>query len=186
MLASAWGLAGAAALLVRAIWSLARAGAHAFHASSGALASWQWGLLAAWTGAMCFFQGYLGLQRGFSSRVVARAFYLASQREPRLLDLVLAPLFCIGLVGASRRRQRTTLAVVSTMVLLVVAVSRVPQPYRGLIDIGVAAGLAWGLVALGVFAVRALLGHLPAVSLDLPAENRAAPAPEQLAEAAVQ
>ncbi|MGC4115666.1 MAG: hypothetical protein QM765_13895 [Myxococcales bacterium] len=155
-------------LLARGAWALANLGAQTLRTSAGGLALWQWGLGAVWLSVMCYFQGYRGLQRGFSSRVVARAHFLARDRRPQLRDLLAAPLFCIGLVRATRRRQRATVLLIATMASLVVAVSFVPQPYRALIDVGVAAGLVWGLAALGILAVKAVLGNPPAVPLDLP------------------
>jgi hypothetical protein len=44
-----------------------------------------------------------------------------------------------------------------------------PQPWRGIVDLGVVIGLAWGLVALGVFTVQAFSGrlnHAPEVPPD--------------------
>jgi len=167
LIASAWGLVGTAALLGKAVWTLGLAGGHAIGSSEYPLAVWQWALAAAWLLAMCFFQGYLGLQRGFSPRVVVRACYLAGLHRPRTVDVLLAPLFCIGLLGASRKRLQSAWALVSIMVLLAFALRWLPQPYRGIIEAGVAAGLAWGLIALGIFAVRAMLGRPPETSPDL-------------------
>jgi hypothetical protein len=137
------------------------------------MAAWHWALAAGWIAALCFFQGYLGLQRGFSSRIVLRADYLA--HNPRLVDGALAPLFCMGLVNASRRRRIAGWATVAVMVALVIVVSRLPQPWRGLVDAGVAAGLVWGLVALVVFALRATRGQLPPARVRVADEVPAKP-----------
>ncbi|NJL19527.1 MAG: hypothetical protein HC901_04635 [Bdellovibrionaceae bacterium] len=54
-------------------------------------------------------------------------------------------------------------------------VRHVPQPWRGLIDVGVVLGLLWGLCAVLVFSVHVARGlpfHYPA---DLPGEDRPAP-----------
>lgn len=163
-----WGIVGVAALLGRATWSLAAVAWQAI--ASQPLAPWQLVAGAGWAALMCYFQGYRGFQRGFSSRVVVRAAYLA--QHPRLLDGILAPLFCIGLVRASRPRLVKSWMLVATMVGLVLAVRLVPQPYRGLIDGGVVAGLVWGLAAIAVFSCRAFAGLVPAAALDLPEPAR--------------
>jgi hypothetical protein len=58
-------------------------------------------------------------------------------------------------------------------VLLITAaiafVRSLPYPWRGIVDGGVVAGLAYGLVSLAVTFVRALSGDVPNVELDLPA-----------------
>lgn len=160
---AAWGLAGACGLLVKAIWSLAPLAAEALGAG---LAPWQWAAGVAWAALLGYLEGYRGFQRGFSPRVVARAFHLT--RQPRALDVALAPLFCMGLIRATRRRLITSWLLVAMIAALVAGVRHVPQPYRGLIDAGVVAALAWGLAAISVFTVRALRGRPPAAALDLP------------------
>jgi hypothetical protein len=142
-LAAAWGLAGVAALLWRAIWRLTPV---ALDGLRGGLSPWGWTLAAAWIAAMAYFEGYRGFQRGFAPRVVARAQALA--REPRPLRALLAPLYCMSLFAADRRRVIVSWSLVVTMVGLVIAVPYLGQPARGVIDAGVVVGLAWGLAAL--------------------------------------
>ena len=50
--------------------------------------------------------------------------------------------------------------------LLILAVSRLDQPWRGIIDAGVVVGLAWGLMTLWIFTARAFGPR----GLDHPAE----------------
>ena len=54
------------------------------------------------------------------------------------------------------------------IVLAVIFVRRLPAPWRSTVDIGVVAGLAWGLVSLLATFARALRGDVPAYRLDLP------------------
>jgi hypothetical protein len=98
-------------------------------------------------------EGYRGFQQNFSPRVAARARHLASHPTP--LRVALAPLFLMGFFGATRRRKITTWCLTLGIFLLVVAVRRLEQPWRGVVDVGVVLGLSWGLVALLVFALRA-------------------------------
>jgi hypothetical protein len=53
--------------------------------------------------------------------------------------------------------------------LLIEVVRQLEQPLRGMVDLGVVVGLAWGLVAMLIFAGRAALtGVLPPTPADLP------------------
>lgn len=126
----------------------------------------QWVFAAVWLVFMGYAEGYRGFQKRFAPRVVARAIALA--RDPRPLRVLLAPAFCIGYFGARRRRVITAWSITAVIVLIVLGVRQVPQPWRGLVDLGVVVGLGWGLAAVAVFAVRALAGHPPDVSPELP------------------
>lgn len=164
-LAAAWGLLGIFFMLGRAIWRLGAVALEAF--SSSPLTVWHWLGTALWVAGMAWFEGYKGFQRGFAPRVVVRAVHLS--RNPRPLHAVLAPLFCMGLIHATRRRLLTSWLVVFGVVAMVMAVGQLPQPWRGLVDAGVVVGLAWGLLAVMVHAGRALTGRPPRVGADLPA-----------------
>ncbi len=159
-----WGIAGVVLLLGQAIWRLTPIALTGVRDPS--VGPLHWVLLAGWVGFMLYSEGFKGFQRGFSPRVVARAAHLA--QNPRPLHVLLAPAFCMGLFHASRKRLITSWSLVLLMVGLVLLVHRVPQPWRGLIDVGVVAGLLWGLIALTVFAVQALAGRSPRVAPDLP------------------
>ena len=159
--AAAWGLLGAAALLLNAVVRLAPVALEAFVAYR--LDAWQW-LLALGGVAFMGYLGYRGFQQGFSPRVVVRALHLA--RNPRPLHVILAPLFCMGLIHASRRRLVASWVLLVSIVGIVLVVRRLPQPYRGIIDVGVVFGLGW-LVALAAFAWAAVVGSPPRVSPEL-------------------
>jgi hypothetical protein len=103
---------------------------------------------------MAYFEGYKAFQLGFSPRVAARARYLRD--HPSLLHALLAPLFCMAYFHASRRRQITSISVTAGIIVLVILVRMLPQPWRGIIDGGVVVGLAWGLVTLALFGYQAL------------------------------
>ena len=101
---------------------------------------------------------------------MARALHLGE--HPRPLHVVLAPFFCTGLFHATRRRVIATWILYGGLVLLIVAVRMLAQPWRGMIDAGVVVGLSWGVVAVFVIYLRALAGHPPAVSPELPGEDQ--------------
>lgn len=138
-----WGFATVMALLVNAFVTLGPIAAEAFDMPLGAH---HVAFLVGWCAFMLFFEGYRGFQRSFSPRVVARAFWLG--REARPLDILLAPAFCMGLYRAPRRIWVTAWSVLIGVVLLVILVGELAQPWRGLVDIGVLAGLGWGAISM--------------------------------------
>jgi hypothetical protein len=161
---AAWGILGAIGLLASAVIRLLPAAREAFTARPLDAAHWTGAIAAA--ALVGFFMGHRGLERGFAPRVVSRALYLA--RHPRLAHALVAPLFCIGLVHASRRRLVASWALVAAMVTLVLLVRELPQPYRGFVDAGVVIGAAWGALAVLAFAWRAVSGRPPAMPVELP------------------
>jgi hypothetical protein len=132
----------------------------------GLLGPGQWALWWGWMIVQLYSEGYRGFQRAFSPRVVARAFHLAA--HPRWHLVLLAPLYCMGFVHATRRRLVTSYVFVAALVGVIVVVQKLPQPWRGIVDAGVVAGLVWGVIALAVFFARALAGHAMPVPADVP------------------
>jgi hypothetical protein len=150
MLGALWGLSGVLLLLGSAVVRLLPVALNAFSVPF----HWHhWTALGANILFMAYAEGYRAFQKGFSPRVVARARYL--MENPRPVRVVAAPLFCMGFFHATRRRQIASLSVTGGVILLVVLVRWLPQPWRGIIDAGVVVGLAWGLIALVVFGVQA-------------------------------
>ncbi len=164
-LGTIWGIGGVLLILGSAVWRLAPVGREALDYPLGTR---HWIFLAVWIALMLWSEGYRGFHRNFSPRVAARARYLRDHPHP--LHLTLAPLFCFGFLHATRRRRLTSTAVVLGIFLLVVAVRRLPQPWRGLIDIGVALGLVAGIASVVYFAVRALGAQELPVSPEVPEE----------------
>jgi hypothetical protein len=155
-LAAAWGVGGVSLLLVDAI---ARLGGHAWAAVTAyPLSPLEWAATALWCLTMVVLEGYRGFQRSFSPRVVARAWQLG--RGPRTgTQAALAPLYCMSLAWASRRRLVVSWLLVGAVVAVVVLVRHVPQPLRDLIDLGVVLGLSHGVLSLWASTLRALLGR---------------------------
>jgi hypothetical protein len=146
-----WGLAGVLALLASAtlrLWP------KAVDALAFPFAWYHWAALAAIVIGMAYAEGYKGFQKAFSPRTAARARYL--RQNPRIVHIVFAPFFCMGYFYATRRRKITSISLTLGIVLLIVLVHFVPQPWRGIIDFGVVVGLAWGIVSLLAFSVQAM------------------------------
>jgi hypothetical protein len=160
-----WGVGGVALLLVQAVFRLTPIALEPLRL--GGLRPLEMGAYVAWVLVSLYSEGYRGFQKGFVPRVVARAYFLA--RSPRVLFVVLAPFFCMGLVHARPRRLVTSWIIVLLIIAAIAFVRSLPYPWRGIVDGGVVAGLAYGLVSLTVTFVRALSGDVPNVELDLPA-----------------
>ena len=143
-------MAGVGLLLGAAVYRLTPWAIEAF---SYSLTLSQWLLLVGFTLFMLIGEGYRGFQKNFSPRVAVRARHLAAHPTP--LRVLLAPLFLMGFFGATRRRKITTWSLTTGIVLLVLGVRLLEQPWRGIIDLGVVLGLAWGLVALFGFTYQA-------------------------------
>jgi len=138
---AAWSIAGITLLIGSAIERLAPRVSDAFRAG---LTPLMWTALVLWCIFMLVGEGYRGFQKQFAPRVAARTWHLAQQG--RVADLLLAPLYSAGYYHASRRRIMTSWSVTAGIVLLIVIVSHVSQPWRGIIDTGVLLGLVYGLV----------------------------------------
>jgi hypothetical protein len=146
-----WGFAGVALLLGFAIYRLTPLAVTALEMP---LTGLQWTVLVVFVLFMAFSEGYRGFQKAFSPRVAARARYLRANPTPT--RVLLAPFFCMAYFDAPRRRRIAAYALTLGVILLVVLVHQLDQPWRGIIDAGVVIGLAWGLLATFVFWIQAL------------------------------
>lgn len=161
--AGLWGILGVVALLGEAIVRLLPLALDLLGRSMSVI---EVTVLVAWVLAMTIAEGYRGFHLQFSPRVVARAMYL--EAHPRPLHVVLAPLYCMGLVHATRRRLITSWLLTIGIVAIVLLVRRLPQPWRGIVDAGVIAGLSCGLLSIVYFTVRGLRGAAMPVAADVP------------------
>jgi hypothetical protein len=150
-LGALWGAAGMFALLGFAIWRLALK-AHAAYEMG--LTAGQWALTVAVLVFMGYSEGYKGFQKKFSPRTAARVRYLRDR--PNGLRSLLAPVFAMGFFHSNRRTKIVAFAMTFGILILVLLVHRLDQPWRGIIDAGVVLGLSWGVVSLAA-AVRAAL-----------------------------
>ena len=106
---------------------------------------------------MLYSEGYKGFQKGFSPRVVARAVHLS--RHPVAWHVLLAPLYCMGYIHATKKRRIVALSVTAGVVTLVLVVGLLPQPWHGIVDLGVVAGLGYGVIAILAFALKVFVGR---------------------------
>jgi hypothetical protein len=146
-----WGIVGIVALLSSAIYRL---GQRAVAAYEGGLTPVQWTIAAFVCVGMAYAEGYRGFQMRFSPRTASRIRYLRDR--PSVLRSLLAPLFAMGFFHADRRTKITAYVLTFGIVILVVLVHRLDQPWRGIIDAGVVVGLTWGLLSLAWSTFRIL------------------------------
>jgi hypothetical protein len=143
---AAWGAFGVIAVCAFAVWRLAP---FVVAAVSAGLSPVQWGLLIANILFMAWTEGYRGFQVKFSPRVAARALYLYRTRVPLWMRL-LAPIFCFGYFHAQLRAKLVAWIGTMLIVILILVIHQLDQPWRGIIDAGVVVGLSWGIVTLFV------------------------------------
>lgn len=113
---------------------------------------------------MAYAEGYKGFHLGFAPRVVARAHYL--HQNPRPSHIVLAPLFCMGYIHATRKRQLLSIGLTLMVICFVIVARMLPQPWRGIVDAGVVVGLTIGIGSIAYFMVALGQGK-PGLSVPL-------------------
>jgi len=142
-LASAWAIAGVSGLFGMAV---ARLGSRGLEGVAPGLSTLEWIVLGALVVLFVVGEGWAALQRKWVPRVVERA------RALRETDVVrhrlLAPLYGMSLIGGGAGNRRRAWAGVAAVVLAVVLVRLLPDPWRAMIDLAVASALCWGLGAL--------------------------------------
>jgi hypothetical protein len=168
--AALWGIFGFVLILSQAIYRLAPLAWQPI--AEGQLEAWHWALYGISIVFMGYSEGYKAFQLQVAPRVVARADYLAN--HPRLLHVILAPLFCMAMFHASRRRLLVSWLVYLGIIILILGVRQLDQPWRGIVDAGVVVGLSWGIIAI-VASFRSRMGGAPLQSSpDLPEDARSA------------
>lgn len=163
-----WGVGGILLLLAYAI---IRLGGMALELLDYHLTMLQWALAGLWLVYMVWAEGYKGFYKGFAPRVVLRASYLS--KHPRPLHVLLAPLFCMGYIHATPRRRYLSMGLTTMIVFFVLIVRLLPQPWRGMVDAGVVAGLVFGVASIAYFLVLLRRGpeYIP-ITPDIPAASR--------------
>lgn len=158
-LISVWGMLGVVLLIGSALWRLTPLAVEPI--AAGSLSVGHWALMVGWVAFNAYAEGYRGFQKRFSPRTAARAIYLG--QNPSTVRVLLAPLFCMGFFGATRRVTISAWVVLLVVMGLVALVRVLDQPWRGIVDAGVVVGLGWGLLTLVGFFVKGMSdGTLPA------------------------
>jgi hypothetical protein len=103
-----------------------------------------------------YVEGYKGFQTKFSPLVVKRSFTLSPQNS-RWYHLLLAPMYSMGMIHATRKRKIVSYSVTLGVAVIVAAVKKLPYPYRNIVDAGVVVGLTWGSISIAILYLYALL-----------------------------
>lgn len=102
---------------------------------------------------MAYFEGYKGFQQRFSPRVAARAKYLSE--NPRIDLVILAPFFCMAYFHATIKRKIASVSLTIFIILMIIAVRKLNQPWKGIVDFGVVIGLIWGILSIAFYSYQA-------------------------------
>jgi hypothetical protein len=117
-------------------------------------------------------KGYKGFHCKFSPLVVKRSFRLASAQSTAaqtIMNYVLAPLYSMGLIHATKKRLITSWAVSTGVTALVVVVKRLSPVWRCILDAGVVVGLTYGSLSIvWLFLKSIVTGQTPPVDACLP------------------
>ena len=162
-IAAFWGIVGASAILLMAVGRMFK---HVIEGFGYTLEIQHYALLIPWLFFMVYSEGYKGFQKGFSPRVAARACYL--KNNATWLRAILAPLFCMGFFGSTRKRKIVIFCLLTAITSFVILFQYVPQPWRGVLDVGVVAGLSYGIIATWVFFLRYWFGSGEMADPEIP------------------
>lgn len=164
-----WGIAGVIAFL---LFAIIRLSPRIWELGEHSLSPVHWLALVVFVAWMVWAEGYKGFHLAFSPRVVARARYLRENSRPLLA--VLAPVYCMGFIYASRKRMIVSYTLTLAIVILVLLLRITPQPWRGIVDAGVVAGLGLGILSLVYFWLQVETGKWHhGIPLDLPGQAEA-------------
>ncbi len=150
LLGAIWGVGGVLLLVGYAVVRLTFPTLDAF---SHHFLWYHWVVLVLNVTFVAYFKGYRGFHKGLSPRVAARAKYLNAHANA--LRVLLGPLYCMGYFHIIKKKQIVTIVMTVGMVLLIVLVRLLSQPWRGIIDAGIALALSWGFISILIFSVQA-------------------------------
>ena len=145
-----WGIGGVLFLLGFAIYRLAPM---ALALADTRLSLIHWLSLIFSVVYMAYAEGYKGFHLAFAPRVVVRARFLRD--NPRIDHVLFAPLFCMGYLYATRKRQIMSFALTAMIICFIIIARMLPQPWRGILDAGVVVGLSLGIVSILYFLIQA-------------------------------
>lgn len=147
--AAAWGIAGFIFLLIRGVQRITP---QVVEASGADLDMVHWAAAAVSILVFGIGEGYVAIQKHYMPRLLSRADRL--RRNPRPVYAVLAPLYCMGLIGWDVNTTTRGWSMVAAIIVMVIIVRRIASPWQEIILAGVAVALAWAAVAAIVAGIR--------------------------------
>ena len=158
-----WGSIGVLSLL---IFSVVRLSNIALEFFVYPVHIWHWLALVVWVVFMAYSEGYKGFQQAFSPRVAARLIWL--RQNPKAWLVVLAPLYAMGFIYASKKRIIISYSILIMVLVFVTIALNLPQPWRPIVDAGVVVGLLWGATVTGWYIFVAIRTDTSLVNPELP------------------
>ena len=119
------------------------------------LTTLNWVVLIAYLAVMIVAKGYFALHCSFVPRVINRSELLVE--NGKLIDRLLAPLYCMGFFKAPKKRIIISYAMLLLIIAFIVSASKISQPWRGIIDLGVIVGLSLGILSLLFLGINKLI-----------------------------
>jgi len=144
-----WAVSGVLALIAQALWKLSPI---AWEALTSRMTPVQWTICLVWVVLNAYSEGYVGFHQKFSPRVARRALELSER--PTIFRVLLAAPYAMGLFAADRRTKIVGWVLTVLIFLVVIVVRLLEQPWRGIVDAGVVAGLLLGTFSLVLHSVR--------------------------------
>ena len=122
-------------------------------------------------------EGYKGFHLKFAPLVVKRSFTLVigTPQGNNVLNYFLAPLYSMGLWGATKKRRIVSWSVSLGVAMIVAIVKKLPPIPRCILDAGVVVGLTIGSASILYHFVKSVLtGKLPDIDACLPTATKTA------------
>lgn len=169
-----WGSFGVIYILAKAIARVLPIAMEPFHANAGSslvLSPIQWSLYAFSCLFFAYAEGYKGFHLKFAPLVVKRSFTLVigTPQGNNVLNYFLAPLYSMGLWGATKKRRIVSWSVSLGVAMIVAIVKKLPPMPRCILDAGVVVGLTIGSASILYHFVKSVLtGKLPDIDACIP------------------
>lgn len=142
-LVTLWALLGVSGLFA---WAVVRLGSRGIDTVRGGLEPGEWVVGVLLVVGLAYGEGLEALDRRWVPKLVERVRRLRD--DPRWLLWMLAPFYGLALIGGGRKELLRGWIGTSAVVTAVLIVRTFPEPWRGIVDLGVAAALAWGMMAI--------------------------------------
>ena len=145
-----WGFLGFTTLIGMALYRLTPLAVDTFNHE---LTPLHWIALVVCVVFMAYSEGYKGFQKAFSPRAAARLKYL--KEHPKWNFVLFAPLFVMCFFHTTKKRKIVAYCLTSGIIVLILLVHQLDQPWRGVVDVGVVVGLSWGILSFFIFVAKA-------------------------------
>ena len=160
---SVWGTGGVLYILYKAIsrvWPIAYEPLKV--GTTVTFTNFHWMAYIASCVGFAYVEGYKGFQCKFSPLVVKRSCTLVvGSDQGTVLNYILAPLYSMGLVHATKKRKITSWCVTIGVALIVGVVKRLSSPWRNIIDAGVVVGLSCGAMSIILMYLKSWYTGIP-------------------------